>query len=125
MLKRYVDLGALSCECAANCPQAFRDNGQYRLEQPPTADSFNRQLFGQHRQIPAYRPRSSPSQRWSPPSRITNDACSIFIGNLPSDISQEQLCRLFDMHGPIQNVEIIHAPATRSKSCTSLRVLAI
>lgn len=47
--------------------------------------------------------------------KVTED-CTIFVGSLPSTVTQEQLIRLFGSFGHIKSVEIVAKPSINSKS---------
>ena len=100
-----------------NLPQGFRDHPQYRLEQAPMVDDFRARLRSrQHHSVSPMRSRLSPGRTLaSPLRRVATDLCSIFVGNLPATISQEQLFHMFDKYGPIQNIEIVRKQSAHSK----------
>lgn len=64
-----------------------------------------------------------PSQRTSPglsrrpfvspqPSvRHAIDLCSIFVGNLPSNVNEEMLKTTFGAYGGVRNVEVVRKPS--------------
>ena len=43
------------------------------------------------------------------------DLRSIFVGNLPASINEEQLFHLFDVYGAIQHIEIVRKPSANRK----------
>ena len=63
--------------------------------------------------------RSSPGRvMLSPQSasrRINADLCSIFVGNLPPNVTDPQLREMFSMFGPITHVEIVRKPSVHGK----------
>lgn len=81
------------------------------------ADDFRARLRSrQNQSVSPLRLRQSPARFLaSPMRRAATDLCSIFVGNLPPNITQEQLFHIFGMHGTIQNIEIIRKPSANSK----------
>lgn len=52
-----------------------------------------------------------------PASRRANaDLCSIFVGNLPPDATDQQLRKIFSIFGPITHVEIVRKPSVHGTS---------
>ncbi len=45
----------------------------------------------------------------------TTDLRSIFVGNLPATVTEEQLFHMFDIYGAIQHIEIVRKPITNGK----------
>ncbi len=45
----------------------------------------------------------------------TTDLRSIFVGNLPANIIEEQLFHMFDIYGAIQHIEIVRKPSANRK----------
>ncbi|KAL6713555.1 hypothetical protein ACLMJK_009020 [Lecanora helva] len=93
---------------------AFRDHAHYRLEQPPMADDFRSRIRNpQYQSVSPLRPRQSPGRIYPSPMRraITTDLRSIFVGNLPANINEEQLFHMFDAYGAIQHIEIVRKPS--------------
>lgn len=43
--------------------------------------------------------------------RATTDLRSIFVGNLPATITEEQLFHMFEIYGAIQHIEIVRKPS--------------
>lgn len=102
----------------ANLVQGFRDHPHYRLEQPPTADNFRSAVRSrQYQSLSPLRPRLSPGRMLPSPVRrsTTTDMRSVFVGNLPPTITEEQLFQMFDIYGAIQNIEIVRKPSTNGK----------
>lgn len=99
-----------------NLVQGFRDHPHYRLEQPPTADNFRSAIRSrQFQSISPLRTRLSPGRMLPSPVRratTTTDMRSVFVGNLPATITEEQLFQMFDIYGAIQNIEIVRKPST-------------
>ena len=52
--------------------------------------------------------------------RRATDICSIFVGNLPPSVDEEQLRQLFGQFGRINQVEIIRKPSVNGKSTIGL-----
>ena len=52
----------------------------------------------------------------SPMKRATTtDLRSIFVGNLPANINEEQLFHMFDIYGAIRHIEIVRKPSANRK----------
>ena len=99
MLRWYVIHGfGLVSLPFLNLLQTFKENPDYRLESPPTAEEMrnkmSRAAFG----------RLTPLDQNATPLKGRN---SIFVGNLPSTISQIDLKAIFGSFGTIRNVEIV------------------
>jgi len=45
----------------------------------------------------------------------TTDLRTIFVGNLPATITEEQLFHMFDIYGGIQHIEIVRKPTTNGE----------
>lgn len=97
--------------------QGMRDSVTYRLEQPPVPDELRSRLNSRHITPPAaargipIRDHSSPQAR----VRRAADRCCIFVGNLPSAVTQEQLAEIFGSYGRINGIEVISKPSTNGK----------
>ncbi len=61
--------------------------------------------------------RQSPGQISTSPMRLatTTDLRTIFVGNLPATITEEQLFHMFDIYGGIQHIEIVRKPTTNGE----------
>ena len=57
------------------------------------------------------RPFVSPQ----PSLRQAIDLCSIFVGNLPSNVDEEMLRNTFEAYGNVRNVEIVRKPSVNRK----------
>ena len=95
--------------------QSFKDHPIYRLEHPPLPEEIqarNKRVF----QTP--HSKSSPSHGYMSPSvlsRRSTDRCSIFIGNLPAKVTQEQLVKVFGPCGRVRSIEIVAKPSVNGK----------
>ena len=81
--------------------QAFKENHEFRLEQPPLPEELHKrgspfsQLHG-----------SRPAGR-SPEMANAGPRTSIYVGNLPVTASQVDLRRILNQYGEIKNIEIV------------------
>ncbi|KAL8953972.1 MAG: hypothetical protein Q9222_000182 [Ikaeria aurantiellina] len=96
----------------------FRDDPTYRLEQPKMPEDMRARLGGRpgaaigpqpHRFSPA-RPGNSPQAMM----RRAADMCSVFVGNLPPDATEDKLRELFGMYGRILQIEIVRKPSVNA-----------
>ncbi|KAL9118568.1 MAG: hypothetical protein Q9187_004887 [Circinaria calcarea] len=91
----------------------MRDSATYRLEQPPVPDEIRSRLNSRHMTPPAAA-RGSPIRDYNSPQarmRRAADRCCIFVGNLPSTVTQEQLAEVFGSCGRINGIEVISKPS--------------
>ena len=82
------------------------------------ADDFrSRFRTRQYQSISPLRARQSPGRMLPSPLRraTTTDMRSIFVGNLPANINEERLFRMFDIYGVIQHIEIVRKPSANRK----------
>ena len=95
----------------------MRDSATYRLEQPPVPDEIRSRLNSRHMTPPAAA-RGSPIRDYNSPQarmRRAADRCCIFVGNLPSTVTQEQLAEVFGSSGRINGIEVISKPSPNGK----------
>ena len=81
------------------------------------ADDFRTRLRSRpYQSISPLAPRQSPGHVLPSPLRRTTitDLRSVFVGNLPANITEDQLYHMFDIYGPIQHVEIVRKPSANS-----------
>ena len=105
--------------------QAFRDDSQYRLEQPPTPPeptgrSPPRRTFQSSR--PTWNNRVQARLEQGPIFetllRQEIDRRSIFIGNLSEGTSKERVTQVFEVYGTVVHVDLVVKPsAHRESSC--------
>ena len=102
--------------------KGFRDHAIYRLEQPPVPDNLRTRHGRQQRGLPTNM-GVSPTQGRSPgrmlPSpmrRGVTDMCSIFVGGLPPNATQDRLREMFQVYGQILHIELIQKPSVNSVS---------
>lgn len=71
----------------------------------------------QFQSLSPLRARQSPGRMLPSPLRraTTIDLRSIFVGNLPVNINEEQLLRMFEVYGFIQHIEIVRKPSANRK----------
>ncbi|KAL8733622.1 MAG: hypothetical protein Q9166_002032 [cf. Caloplaca sp. 2 TL-2023] len=99
----------------------FRDDPSYRLEQPKMPDDMRTRLNVRSGASPMHRdmPRFSPARYGGLPQagmvRRAADLCSIFVGNLPPDATDDKLRELFGMYGRIVHIEIVRKPSVNGK----------
>ena len=102
-------------------PKGFRDDPTYRLEQPRMPEDMRTRLNVRSGASPMHRemPRVSPARYGGSPQaamlRRASDACSIFVGNLPPDATDDKLRELFGMYGRIAHIEIVRKPSVNGK----------
>ena len=99
--------------------QGFRDDHSYRLEQPRMPDDIRARLGNRPFQSPMS-PLHRPSQAHtfvSPQSalRRSQDLCSIFVGNLPADVDEQNLRNTFSVNGHVHKVEIVRKASVNSE----------
>ncbi|KAL8818781.1 MAG: hypothetical protein Q9223_002660 [Gallowayella weberi] len=99
----------------------FRDDATYRLEQPKMPEDMRTRLNVRSSVSPMHRetPRFSPARYGGSPQaammRRAADMCSIFVGNLPPDATDDKLRELFGMYGRIAHIEIVRKPSVNGK----------
>ncbi|KAL9100380.1 MAG: hypothetical protein Q9163_004238 [Psora crenata] len=101
-----------------NANVSFRDSATHRLEQVKGLDDNRAQLNArmQHPCTPPF-PRESPGATISPAAiRHEADSHSIFIGNIPPNMTEEQLGSMFQIYGRIMQCEIIRKPSASNAS---------
>jgi hypothetical protein len=95
--------------------QLFKDNPEYRLEQPALPDDIKLVRLGRPL-IPGAR---TIIGRDHPPAQVhvrrNTDRSSIFIGNLPTAVTQAQLRGLFSTLGSIRGIEIVSKPGIHGR----------
>ncbi|KAL8845345.1 MAG: hypothetical protein Q9176_000516 [Flavoplaca citrina] len=102
-------------------PKGFRDDPTYRLEQPRMPEDMRTRLNVRSGASPMHRevPRVSPARYGGSPQaamlRRASDACSIFVGNLPPDATDDKLRELFGMYGRIAHIEIVRKPSVNAR----------
>ncbi|KAL8807369.1 MAG: hypothetical protein Q9182_000708 [Xanthomendoza sp. 2 TL-2023] len=100
---------------------SFRDDATYRLEQPKMPEDMRTRLNVRPSVSPMHRetPRFSPARYGGSPQaamvRRAADMCSIFVGNLPPDATDDKLRELFGMYGRIAHIEIVRKPSVNGK----------
>ncbi|KAI4110648.1 MAG: hypothetical protein LQ339_001224 [Xanthoria mediterranea] len=98
----------------------FRDDQTYRLEQPKMPEDMRNRLNVRSGVSPMHRemPRLSPARYSGSPqaamARRASDMCSIFVGNLPPDATDDKLRELFGMYGRIVHIEIVRKPSVNA-----------
>ncbi|KAL8697748.1 MAG: hypothetical protein Q9224_002160 [Gallowayella concinna] len=98
----------------------FRDDATYRLEQPKMPEDMRTRLNVRSSVSPMHRdtPRFSPARYGGSPQaamvRRAADMCSIFVGNLPPDATDDKLRELFGMYGRIAHIEIVRKPSVNA-----------
>ena len=93
--------------------QSFRDSSAYRLEQVKGLEEIRALPNGRlnHSKTSPFR-RETPGRMISPAAvRRTVDTRSIFVGNIPHHITEEQLGTMFQMYGRVTHCEIIRKPS--------------
>ncbi len=101
--------------------KGFRDDQTYRLEQPKMPEDMRNRLNVRSGVSPMHRemPRLSPARYSGSPqaamARRASDMCSIFVGNLPPDATDDKLRELFGMYGRILHIEIVRKPSVNGK----------
>lgn len=106
--------------------KGFRDDPTYRLEQPKMPEDMRQRLGA--RSYPLAMPqrqRFSPARLGhSPQAMMTRatDMCSIFVGNLPHTVNEDQLRELFGLYGRIAHIELVRKPSANGQS--ALRLLS-
>ena len=90
------------------------------------ADDFRARLrTRQYQSMSPLRARQSHGHVIPSPMRrtTTTDLRSIFVGNLPASINEEELFHMFEPYGPIQHIEIVRKPsANRKQAISALKV---
>ncbi|KAL9609965.1 MAG: hypothetical protein Q9167_005293 [Letrouitia subvulpina] len=93
----------------------FRDDPIYRLEQPKMPEDIRTRLGSQsHSSSMSHFNRYSPKNGLNSPQatiRRAADRCSIFVGNLPTDATDEKLQELFGVYGRIIHIELLRKPS--------------
>ncbi|KAL8772028.1 MAG: hypothetical protein Q9209_002693 [Squamulea sp. 1 TL-2023] len=98
----------------------FRDDPTYRLEQPKMPEDMRTRLNIRSDVTPMHRemPRFSPARYGGSPQaamvRRAADLCSVFVGNLPPDATDDKLRELFGMYGRITHIEIVRKPSVNA-----------
>lgn len=118
---------AQAVSCAPGCSnqplltksQGFRENATYRLEQPKMPEDMRGGLGGRSH-APAYSPTPRyPHGHWETSPRAimqrTADPVWIWVGNLPSDVTEDKLRELFGRYGRIADVDIVTKPSAYRK----------
>ncbi|KAI4264603.1 MAG: hypothetical protein L6R38_001641 [Xanthoria sp. 2 TBL-2021] len=107
----------------------FRDDPTYRLEQPKMPEDMRTRLNVRSGVSPMHRelPRLSPGRYGGSPQaaivRRASDICSIFVGNLPPDATDDKLRELFGMYGRIAHIEIVRKPSVNSAGVNTFAFL--
>ena len=116
-----VSLNVSLIEVAAEMFKDLREDPIYRLEQPPKLPEDARPRSGTSR---THASPVSSFQRLSPARSLISpqaamkraaDLCSVFVGNLPSDATDDKLRELFGMYGRIMHIEIVRKPSVNGK----------
>ena len=112
---------SLLIEAVAELFKDLREDPTYRLEQPPKLPEDARTRLGASR---AHALPVSNFQRLSPARSLVSpqaamrraaDLCSVFVGNLPSDATDDKLRELFGMYGRILHIEIVRKPSVNGE----------
>ncbi|KAL8922203.1 MAG: hypothetical protein Q9172_003664 [Xanthocarpia lactea] len=107
----------------------FRDDPTYRLEQPKMPEDMRTRLNVRSGASPMHRemPRLSPARYGGSPQaamvRRATDLCSIFVGNLPPDATDDKLRELFGMYGRIAHIEIVRKPSVNAAGVNTFAFL--
>ncbi|KAL8691632.1 MAG: hypothetical protein Q9218_003187 [Villophora microphyllina] len=99
-------------DCRDAQAQGFRDDPNYRLEQPKMPEDMRQCLGG--RSSVAQNNHFNPNRVGDSPQamvRHTIDSASVFVGNLPFGTTEDKLRELFGMYGRIVNIELVHKPS--------------
>ncbi|KAL8675259.1 MAG: hypothetical protein Q9168_000380 [Polycauliona sp. 1 TL-2023] len=107
----------------------FRDDPTYRLEQPKMPEDMRNRLNVRSGASPMHRemPRLSPARYGGSPQtamyRRASDSCSIFVGNLPPDATDDKLRELFGMYGRIAHIEVVRKPSVNTAGVNTFAFL--
>ena len=106
------------------CTQLFKDNPMYRLEAPHHPEEAQARVTS--RVGPSPMSRLTPTHPYvSPPLYRMRQAerNSIFVGNLPVDVTQAQLRGLLANYGSIRSIEVVSRPLVHSKLSLRFSIL--
>ncbi|KAI4248439.1 MAG: hypothetical protein L6R40_000999 [Gallowayella cf. fulva] len=98
----------------------FRDDPTYRLEQPKMPEDMRTRLSVRssaslmHREMPRISPARYGGSPQAAMMRRAADVCSVFVGNLPRDATEDKLRELFGMYGRIVHIEIVRKPSVNA-----------
>ncbi|MCJ1486563.1 hypothetical protein MMC06_006741 [Schaereria dolodes] len=99
---------------ARDAQSSFKDHPSYRLEHPPLPEDIQARS---RRNFQNPLPKPSLSHGYVSPSMLSRrsaDRCSIFVGNLPARVTQEQLVGFFGSCGRVRSIEIISKPSVNA-----------
>lgn len=68
-----------------------------------------------HREMPRISPARYGGSPQAAMMRRAADVCSVFVGNLPRDATEDKLRELFGMYGRIVHIEIVRKPSVNGK----------
>ncbi|KAL8659689.1 MAG: hypothetical protein Q9226_000314 [Calogaya cf. arnoldii] len=129
MRKLYVAVLVILTDLLLTSSKGFRDDPTYRLEQPKMPEDMRTRLNVRSGASPMHRemPRVSPARYAGSPQaamvRRASDMCSIFVGNLPPDATDDKLRELFGMYGRIAHIEIVRKPSVNSAGVNTFAFL--
>lgn len=93
----------------------MRESTIYRLDQPPMPEDIRSNRL--QRQLPPA-VRGSPNRHYALRPNLPAERSSIYVGNLPITVTQEQLMELFGRYGHIVGIEIVSKPSVHGKCFT-------
>ncbi|KZF20498.1 hypothetical protein L228DRAFT_29236 [Xylona heveae TC161] len=107
-------------QACRDAQSAFRDDQEYRLDQPPTppdAPSKQGRSMYSLTSSPFKEPSPGAIKYWERQAiaKKNEDVCTVFVGDIPSEVTQEEIIDFFGQYGCVVSAQIISRPSANGK----------